>query len=84
MPVKTETTVDRAVCHTLYWCSLAIVCSQGGSLFGGSKFGERGFWASPPVGAFPAINFVGSQGPETTRIKCTVSMGTQKYGTSFQ
>jgi len=24
------------------------------------------------------------EGPETTRITCTVSMGTQKYGTSFQ
>ena len=24
------------------------------------------------------------EGPETTRITCTVSMGTRKYGTSFQ
>ena len=32
-----------------------------GSLFGCSKFGERGFWEKkvlgiPPVGVFPAIN----------------------------
>ena len=38
-----------------------LTTSQG-RLFCGPKFRERGFWISPPVGGYPAINVVATEG----------------------